>query len=207
MKKLSIYIVLSSLLLIGSTALATTADVKPTTQVVVNQPHYQHVVWNGIPISLVLPVGEERIVKFPEPVTLSNNNPNLTTHKIQIMNNDGMLYVTAKKAFSPIRTEIRLRNGTLILLDLSANAGANDLPVSITQQIKQSGSEGHNQKHTSGALVTSYITMLRYGIQHLYAPERLVKDNPEIYRATMDTSRSVRLFPESNLLAMPAMWG
>ena len=84
------FLLLLCLLLPFDVAFAT--DVDPVSNVEVNTLHYDHAVWNGIPIRFIVPVGQERILKFPSSVTLHNNNPNLTTDKVSIQNNNGFLY-------------------------------------------------------------------------------------------------------------------
>ncbi len=132
--------------------LAGATDLKPSPQVVVNQVHYDHVVWNGMPISVVVPVGQERVIKFPCSVSLQNTNPALTTDKVRIENNAGFLYITAKKAFSPIRLPIQLSSGQVVLMDLSASASSNDTPVAVV--LPSAGGAGAKAAGTQPAFIT-----------------------------------------------------
>ena len=87
----------------------TLADVQPDTQIMLNQIHAEHVVWNRTPIEFVVPVGQERLLSFPGSVSFHNTNSNLTSDKVSVLNNAGTLYIRAKKAFDPIRVPIVLK--------------------------------------------------------------------------------------------------
>ncbi len=51
------------------------------------------------------------------------------------------------------------------------------------------------------------MSLLRYAIQHLYSPERLVHEDGAFSRTPMFTSRSVALVNQAAVLAMPlASW-
>ena len=205
MNKLASYILTGLIVCLSSHAIA--ADIAPSTQVVANQVAYQHVLWDGIPISFSVPVGQERILKFPQPVTLHNTNASLTTDKVAILNNNGFLYVTAKKAFSSIRVPVVISGtGEVVLIDLSAKQSTNDTPVAVMlsdAERRTSSSPNNTTATVSQAQSITFVTMMRYAITHLYAPKRLVSDNPAIARAPMFTSRSVHLFEDGNVTAMP----
>tara|TARA_B100001996_G_scaffold354626_1_gene316686 strand:- start:726 stop:1556 length:831 start_codon:yes stop_codon:yes gene_type:complete len=178
-------------------------DVSPALHVVSNAVQYNHVIWNGIPISFTVPVGQERILKFPSAVDFHNSNPKLTRHEISIQNNHGFLYITAKRAFSPIRIAVTLNaTGQVILLDLSAKPNVSDLPVSVV--MAASPATPANGKAVKPQLV-NYVTLMRYALQHLYAPRRLIQANPAIPRTPMYTHKSVNLFRNSEVIAMPLM--
>lgn len=190
-----------SLLLPISCAYA--ADVSPSSNVVVNNVQYDHVVWNGIPISFTAPIAQERILKFPSAIELHNTNPALTTDKVSILNNDGFLYITAKKPFSAIRIPFVIKKtGEVVLVDLSAKQNTNDTPVSVVLQTSGQGSTNSKVKKAKPQFV-NFVTLMRYAISHLYSPERLVSQNDAISRTPMYTTKSVNLFNNANVVAMP----
>ena len=53
-----------------------------------SQNRFEHVIWDRVPIAIDLPVGSERIISFPQPVTIHNTDTRLTTDKVQILNNN-----------------------------------------------------------------------------------------------------------------------
>ncbi len=199
MKKLSILIIL----LILQTSFAFANDVTPTTNVVRNTIQYDHVVWNGIPIHFTVPVGQERILKFPGPVSFHNSNPRLNTNNVSIQNNAGFLYITAKKPFESVRMAIVLRKtGQVILVDLSSQEDVSDTPVELV--IANNKPEaGSNANSGPKPQMINYVTLMRYAVQHLYSPERLVEKNSAIVRIPMYTTRSINLFRNDNVVAMP----
>lgn len=184
-------------------SIAFASDVMPLKNVVQNQIQYDHVVWNGIPISFVAPVGHERILRFPSSVSLHNTNPNLTTNKVSILNNNGFLYVTAKKPFSAIRIPFVIKKtGEVVLVDLSAKNNAKSAPVSVVLQTNDNPNSNSNASGKKPQFV-NFVSLMRYAIQHVYSPERLITQNTLITRAPMYTTKSVDLFNNSNVVAMP----
>lgn len=191
------------LLCCGGVHIAYASDVKPSAQAVINSTvQYDHVVWNGIPIQFTVPVNVERILTFPEPVSLSNHNPALTSDKVSILNNNGFLYIKAKKAFAPIRLAFVLRNsGKVVLVDLISNNQADDTPVAVVlptarAQSKQAGSASTSQS-------VNFVSMMRFAIQQLYAPTRVMEHSSTFTRTPMNTTKSVALFENQSVMAMP----
>lgn len=184
-------------------------DVSPSSNVVVNDVQYDHVVWDGIPIGFAVPVGQERILKFPGSVTLNNSNARLTTDKVSIQNNAGFLYIKAKKEFRPIRLDFTLSStGQVILVDLSANDNVSNTPVSVVlsdnnNQNTSPTSPNNTHQDQNNIQSVNDVTLMRYAIQHLYAPERLISHNNSITRVPMETQQSVNLFDDKSVLAMP----
>ncbi len=181
-------------------------DISPSSNVVVNDVQYDHVVWDGIPIAFSVSVGQERILKFPGSVTLNNSNARLTTDKVSIQNNAGFLYIFAKKSFEPIRLDFTLLStGQVILVDLSAEKNASDTPVSVVLSDNNSQNTTSNNTHQYQNNIQSVndVTLMRYAIQHLYAPQRLISHNDSITRVPMETQRSVNLFDDKSAMAMP----
>ena len=160
----------------------------------------EHVIWNKVPINFTVPIAKERMITFPEPVDFNNSDASLTTDKISIINNAGTLYIKAKKAFNPVRVAIALKKtGTVILIDLSAAANADDVPVEVLLEAKEI-SENNTQDITAPA---TYGGLMRYAIQQLYSPERLIEKNKAINRTPMYTDKSINLIYGSKVIAMP----
>ena len=94
--------------------------------------------WQQIPLPITVPIGHERLIQFPSRFQLKNVDPRLTTDKLRLMNNHGILYVLAKQAFDPIRLAITLQQGTTVLLDLSAKPNAPTQTLNIMLDAKHS---------------------------------------------------------------------
>lgn len=194
------YLLLSLLLMMGP-LFAQSMDHDP--HALSSDISFQHALWNGIPIPFSIPVGQERILKFDEPVTLNNTNPNLTSDKVSILNNDGFLYIQAKKAFDPIRVEVVIQStGKVVLVDLSAMQHCSDTPMAIVLQ-EPGGTDGTQANQSDGSQSINDVTLMRYAIQHLYAPERLIVENSAMVRSPMFTSHSIHLFTDNQVVAMP----
>lgn len=173
----------------------------------------QHVVWDHVPINVVLPVGKERIIVFSEKVQFGYDHGVLSSDILQVQNNDGALYLLAKKSFTPQRVEVKLVNsGKVILLNLSAQADASDAPLSIlVTSLAASQSAQTIRNDQDMPLNLDYPCLLRFAVQQLYAPERLLTKPNYIYRVPMRTSRTVSLFignnignnADNNIIAMP----
>jgi integrating conjugative element protein (TIGR03749 family) len=161
----------------------------------------EHVIWNKVPISFSVPIGKERMITFSEPVSFHNSDLSLTTDKVSIINNAGTLYIKAKKVFNPVRIAVVLKKtGKVILIDLSAVQNADDAPVKVLLASKQTASA--NNKKIITAPIT-YAGLMRYALQQLYSPKRLLEKNNAINRTPMYTDKSVDLIYGSKVIAMP----
>lgn len=190
------------------------ADVTPGQGVNITTPNIEHVTWDGTPISIMVPVGEERLISFAKPVEFKNMNPALTSDKVAITNNNGTLYIRALQPFSPIRTYVSVKSsGQIVYLDLSAQSGGDDNPVSILTASPTSNNSNTPSQTASNTASPTYVAMLQYAVAQLYWPERLIsqlnqnKDYFNFARTPMYTTHSVHLIMGNNVLAIPeASW-
>jgi integrating conjugative element protein (TIGR03749 family) len=197
----TIFYLVTSLLLMG-TSCAATAITEETKAVIVNATHYEHAVWNRVPISFVVPVGEERMLIFPGKIDFRNLDARLTSDKVSILNNDGTLYIQAKQPFSAIRVPLVLKDtGRTVLVDISAAANADNTPLEVI--LPEDNTGGAHDSEKSPSEVLHYVTLMRYAVQHLYAPERLMVEDARISRSPMYTTRSIALFYDESVIAMP----
>lgn len=166
----------------------------------------EHVIWDRTPINVILPIGQERMVTFPGAVTIHNTNPELSTDKLSLLNNNGTLYLTAKKTFAAIRVPVTLTSsGEVILLDISATTDGVNTPLNVLIAADSTINATDSQIPFQDQSITSihYISLMRYAITHLYAPERLVKESNHIIRTPMYTQKNVALMTGLPLSAMP----
>ena len=171
----------------------------------------EHVVWHRAPIQISLPVDQERLVSFPEEVQFGYNTARLSPSVLRVENDHQTLYLLAKKSFSPERTEAKLADGSIILIDLNAKkntSAANELdthPIDIV--LPETINNNSISKLENNTSSVSYISLTRYAIQQLYAPERLLKNSLFITRFPMNTQHVVPLVYDGSLTAMPlASW-
>ena len=144
----------------------------------------ERVVWNKAPIAIPLVVSEERLVHFPDSVSIGL--PQSLTPLLRSQSINGTLYLLAKQAFDPTRVMVRSEtDGPIYVLDISAAPGGSDsgsLPdVQVLLQASQkppqdlsedAGADQSTSDKQSQSL--GYAALTRYAAQQLYAPTRLI---------------------------------
>ncbi len=167
----------------------------------------EHVVWQRAPITVILPVGQERFVTFPSVVQFGYNVGSLPSSTLRVENNNQTLYFTAKQVFSTQRVEAKLSNGEIILMDLSARAGADTSPIDIVLP-QQTTPPSHSEDISYAKKIgIDYVSLTRFAVQQLYAPERLLSDSSSMTRFPMGTAHVVPLVYDNSVSAMPlASW-
>ncbi|PIQ43248.1 MAG: TIGR03749 family integrating conjugative element protein [Gammaproteobacteria bacterium CG11_big_fil_rev_8_21_14_0_20_46_22] len=166
----------------------------------------EHIVWQRAPIKITLPVGKERFVSFPNEVQFGYNTNLLPPEVMRVENDNQTLYLFAKKPFSTERTEAKLASGEIILLDINAKKAAPDNPVDIVLPKKENNETAQSNDQASQSSVNT-VSLTRYAIQRLYAPQRLLKQSMQISRFPMETEHVVPLFYDGSASAMPlASW-
>ncbi len=183
----------------------------------------EHIIWNKTPIAVYLPVGKERMIHFPGSVQVGYDKTILTDEHIRIQNNQGTLYLLAKKEFPAERIQVKLESGKIILLDVSAKKLASctpleivvseDKPISSPFETTEPAHQNQNPKSVEedhSNLTTTIITpiqLTRFAAQQLYAPQRLLTQLNNIYRVPMHTKKTVDLVLDGSVTAMPlASW-
>lgn len=150
----------------------------------------ERVVWNKAPIAIPLVVGEERLVHFPDSVSIGL--PQSLTPLLRSQSINGTLYLLAKQAFESTRVMVRSEtDGPIYVLDISAapgGAGGRSLPdVQVLLQSPQkppqdlsedAGADQWTSDKRSQPL--GYAALTRYAAQQLYAPTRLIPRQPGV---------------------------
>ena len=150
----------------------------------------ERVVWNKAPIAIPLVVGEERLVHFPDSVSIGL--PQSLTPLLRSQSINGTLYLLARQAFEPTRVMVRSEtDGPIYVLDISAAPGGADsrsLPdVQVLLQASQkppqdlsedAGADQSTSDKQSQSL--GYAALTRYAAQQLYAPTRLIPRQPGV---------------------------
>jgi len=150
----------------------------------------ERVVWNKAPIAIPLVVGEERLVHFPDSVSIGL--PQSLTPLLRSQSINGTLYLLARQPFEPTRVMVRSEtDGPIYVLDISAAPGGADsrsLPdVQVLLQASQkppqdlsedAGADQSTSDKQSQSL--GYAALTRYAAQQLYAPTRLIPRQPGV---------------------------
>lgn len=157
----------------------------------------EHVQWDKTPIQVALPVGEERMIHFEHPLSFSYDE-GLLGDALQVASVAGTLYLKASDHFDLARTEVKLLDGTIVLLDLEAKHAAPSTPLSILMPSEDDALLDVSEHRTVGM-----VALTRHAIQHLYAPKRLLTSNSAIMRTPMQTTRLVAIYPFDDVKAMP----
>lgn len=176
------------------------AEVKKLEQYFEVEDSNTHLVWQGDPLTIELPINKEKRIIFPDKILPDLKNA-LTTDQLRIMNDNQSLYLTALKPFSTTRMIVTLENSNQVLLiDLSTNSNANNntLTIDVKQdqnknEIIQSSSIDDNEIYSihdekkSNLEGDNAIELIRFAWRELYAPERLVNTSLPVSRVPMHT--------------------
>lgn len=144
-------------------------------------------VWNKLPLTIVLPVGEEIRVTFPTDVTLQL--PMSITEQLEsLAPNQQVVYWKAKAPFDSIRAIATANdNESVYLIDLVARAGAisEHLHIEDPDRVVHQQASNADQSFTSDSiqelLDPPEILLTRFASQSLYAPRRLMPVSSDIY--------------------------
>ena len=160
----------------------------------------EHVLWDKTPIHLNIPLHEERFIHFPQAISIVDNEAG---EKIAVLKIQDALYVKANEAFANKRLLIQLMpQGEVIILNLSANEKiAISQPVEILLENKEEPNS--NQQESTNNLDINTITLTRFAIQSLYAPQRLLVVPEGVGRVPMQTRRQINLIYGASIESRP----
>ena len=169
---------------------AATSQIHPAHVEEIDSRGPERVVWRKTPIAAPLIVGEERLIHFPESVSIGL--PQSLTARLRSQSISGTLYLLARQPFESTRVMVRSENGgPLFVLDLSAALSSEkrpplpDVQVVLETSKVTAGSDGSDTdsaETTTGNRFSQwgYVALTRYAAQQLYAPERLVPNTPGV---------------------------
>ncbi|ARB90758.1 TIGR03749 family integrating conjugative element protein [Legionella longbeachae] len=158
----------------------------------------EHVLWDKTPIPLDLSLSEERLVHFPQAISIVDNEAG---NKIAVLKVQDTLYLKGKDAFENKRLLVQLMpQGEVIILNLTVKekvvAGK---PVEILLDSKEETAT----QESANTFDVNAITLTRFAIQSLYAPQRLLVIPEGIGRTPMQTRRQINLFYGASIEARP----
>ncbi|MCU7870802.1 MAG: TIGR03749 family integrating conjugative element protein [Candidatus Thiodiazotropha sp. (ex Lucinoma borealis)] len=143
----------------------------------------ERIEWKKAPIRLELSVGQEQRIVFPAPVKVGL--PASVQGLLRTQSVNGTVYLLAHAPFGSNRLMVReLDSGRIYLFDVTAaEEGGASHPI----QVYVTGDSGTTKDHATGGNDSDkgqpgYIQLTRFAAQQLYAPSRLVKDQPGIVR-------------------------
>lgn len=160
----------------------------------------EHVLWDKTPIHLSIPLNEERLVHFPRAISIVDNEAG---NQIAVLKVQDALYIKGKESFDNKRLLIQLMpQGEVIILTLSANEKITvNKPIEILLENKEESNS--NQQETTNSFDINAITLTRFAIQSLYAPQRLLAIPQSINRVPMQTRRQISLIYGASMEARP----
>ena len=111
----------------------------------------EHLRWSGTPIPLALPVGKDRVLRFPNEVRVGP--PGMLTERLQVTSADGAVYLRALEPFEPTLVLVQETEapGRTFALQLRAEAGASTTPVEILAP-QEATERGRAHRRTSGSM-------------------------------------------------------
>ena len=142
------------------------------------------VVWDKAVIGLELIVGVEQIVIFPEDATVGLPAPLANKVLFRTLFTGQTAYWTALQAFDVQRIKVRMDSGEYVLFDVTAKV--EKAPPSSAERLQvvmqgddtlQAMGEGGTSSEMSRATL---FEVLRYAVQDIYSPARLVGAVPGI---------------------------
>ncbi|HAT2073473.1 TPA: TIGR03749 family integrating conjugative element protein [Legionella pneumophila] len=160
----------------------------------------EHVLWDKIPIPLDLPLNEERLVHFPQAVSIIDNE---AADKIAVLKVQDTLYLKGKETFQNKRLLVQLMpQGEVIILNLNVSDKTHDVkPVDILLEAKENST--NPTQETSNPLDLNAVTLTRFAIQSLYAPQRVLVIPDGLGRVPMQTRKQISLFYGASIEARP----
>lgn len=163
------------------------------------------ILWQGDPITITLPINQEKRLIFSEPIQ-ADLNAQLTTAQLRVINNEHSLYLTAQSSFPTTRMYVTLKNShEMILLDVSTTTEASNSTQVITVKPKH-----HSPDHEENNIYSAdhFVNAIRFAWQQLYAPEGVQHENLTFERTPMHSSSWVNgLIYGNGVLAHPiASW-
>jgi integrating conjugative element protein (TIGR03749 family) len=156
----------------------------------------EQIIWKGDPILISLPIGKEKRIFFPESVNVDLKGA-LNTDQIRVINDNKSLYLTALKFFLTTRIYVTLQSsGEVLLIDLITDNNSS----SASQKIEVKKNNVSENKVVSSIVSNtsfdtktienpSYVALIRFAWQQIYAPKRLLNNDLYFQRAPMKTQR------------------
>lgn len=163
-----------------------------------------HVVWNKAPIQFSVPVGHQRMISFPDRVQVINANPQLTTEKVTILNNNGTLYITAHKPFKPTLLQVKLlKSSAVVMVYLSGKSRQGDTtPLDVVVPAVSPSAYKPSSTPLRPTVTVNAVSLLRFAMQQ-FSYERIASHPNNITRTPMFTTRTVSIYAANTVRGFP----
>ncbi len=167
----------------------------------------EHLRWSGTPIPLALPVGKDRVLRFPNEVRVGP--PGMLTERLQVTSADGAVYLRALEPFEPTLVLVQETEapGRTFALQLRAEAGASTTPIEILAPQEPTGEASAPADVWLDAEAAppprrhGYVALTRFAAQQLYTPDRLLRALEGVYRVPIPDRGPVPLIRTAGTLA------
>jgi integrating conjugative element protein (TIGR03749 family) len=168
----------------------------------------ERIVWTKSPIAVTLTVGEERLLHFPDSVSVGV--PQALAASLRSQSINGTLYLLANAPFDATRLMVRSEHeGPLYVLDVAAQAHDPAIPPRPAVQILVDNPVTDDTSIDTtplSAVHWGYVALTRYAAQQLYAPARLLDFTPGIVRVPVN-QQPIDLVRGGHVEAVPvAAW-
>jgi integrating conjugative element protein (TIGR03749 family) len=172
--------------------------------------------WKSHPLKILLQVGEQRLVHFPDHVMFGR--PKTLSDKLDVSSIQGTLYLKATSEFGPTQTKVRLNeSGNIVILELIAvkNSGnpLDEVLISVpgseagstaknsSEKDATNGSQSATTKNTpsfqenplagtpfdnSNEQAITPEEMIQFVAREFYAPPRLRINDPRLNRTNIN---------------------
>ena len=174
----------------------------------------QHVVWDKTPIHITLPLNQERLIRFPLSISIVDSE---LDKDVGVMKIQDALYLNAREPIINKRLVVQLMPyGEVIILSISANKEATDAapievlvaardeePSSAEDQEQEQEEAPTQEPQATKAPEVNPVSLTRFAIQSLYAPERLLVTPPGVARSAMRTHKNIALVYGASIMARP----
>ncbi len=159
----------------------------------------EHLRWSGTPMPLALPIGIDRVVRFPSDVRVGP--PGKLSERLQVTSADGAVYFRALAAFEPTLVLVQETEapGRTFSFELRAEDGASAVPVEILAPREDPQDTGAPVEASAEVEIGSapghygYVALTRFAAQQLYAPDRLLRPLEGMYRVPVPDRGTVAL--------------
>lgn len=137
---------------------------------------FRTVLWRGVPLSMSMAVGQEKILAFSEDVQWSVPRELIGIVRGEAM--AGKVYLSTETPFDKARFRFRgIDSNRHYVIDLSASEQGQAGAVRIRLEEPEAAVSGNAASTASGERPSGIPQLTRYAFQSVYAPERLI-DRP-----------------------------
>ncbi|MBA2710124.1 MAG: TIGR03749 family integrating conjugative element protein [Tatlockia sp.] len=172
----------------------------------VNAKDAQHVVWDKTPIRIMLPLNQERLIRFPQAISIVDSELDAKTGVMKIQD---ALYINAHEAYFSKRLVVQLmpEGETIVLMLTAAEEAADATPIEVVIENPEVAQADEKESAEASAAPLNPginpVSLTRFAIQSLYSPARLLVNPEGVSRTPMLTHRTVTLVSGASVMARP----